>query len=95
MTLKNFKKIIVDKFDKTIKAATTRAVPIVQKEAAKVMKSSSTKAMGQIVDVVKITLIGGVITYSYLSNGGSFHKVPIIGPEQSISIKIENLTINL
>ena len=94
MTLKNFKQTIVNKFDKTVKAMTNRAIPIAKREAAKVMKRSSTEMVNQIFDVAYVAAIGIALTSAYLKPSEVAAVGNALDSVRTININIENLTIN-
>lgn len=86
-----------NKFDKTVKKLTNRAIPIVKKEVSNVIKVSSEDAKKDILKTVRLISFGisAYIGFSYLKNDFPFQAASILkeNPEQII-INIENLTIN-
>lgn len=95
MNLLNIKQNLTKKFDKLIKNATNRAIPIAKKEAAKVMKQTSEKTVNQIIETVKIVSIAAAIFTSATGHSGSIEPITnTFDGVRDVYIAIDNLTIN-
>lgn len=85
IVIPDIKKKILTQFDKTVKAATTRAIPIVKKEAIKQIKSTSTNR-DALVKIATMAVLVGVT----LCSGDAKPSSRLIPPAQTI-INIETL----
>lgn len=96
-TFQQFKKTIVEKFDKTVKAATNRAIPIAKKEAARVIQIGSEKTVMQVVELVKAAIIIGTVLMPVPEPVKAVAATPISSLDgvQSLTVNIENLVINM
>lgn len=87
INIPNIKKKILTQFDKTVKAATTRAIPIVKKEAIKQIKNTSTNP-----DMLIKFVTSAVLVAVVLSSEEAKSSVKMISSAQTI-INIETLNL--
>lgn len=87
INIPDIKKKILTQFDKTIKAATTRAIPIVKREAIKQIKNTSTNPDTVLKFVTSVVLIGVVLC------PGEVKRFPKDIPSAKTIINIETLNL--
>lgn len=88
LSIKNLKKKLVETYEETVKKATTTAMPIIKKEAAKAIARTTEEK----IDVAfKILTMMGVAIFAINGRGSVIAEAS----KAPTYIHIENLTINL
>ncbi len=88
INIPNIKKKFLTKFDKVVKAATSRAIPIVKKEAFKQIANTSTNH-----DTILKFVTAGILAWVVLQSDANFEPSLKRSPSAQTIINIETLNL--